>query len=142
METKPHSANRGPETVKARGLSIPLQEKVKEAAATATAGRILNRNAATGTQQYAFADAMKSAAANPSGGAGAGFGLGAGIGMGYSMAGQMGQMQAPQQQQVKVCPKCGSQQPVTQKFCGACGGGQNGRPPAGGARLKCGEAAP
>jgi len=120
METKPHFANLGLEIVQVSGLSIPLPEKVKEAVATASAGRILNRNAATGTQQYAFADAMKSAAANPSGGAGAGFGLGAGIGMGYSMAGQMGQMTAPQVQ-TKVCPKCGSQQPVTQKFCGSCG---------------------
>src|SRR2546428_11388513 len=119
METKPHSANRGPETVKARGLSIPLQEKVKEAAATATAGRILNRNAATGTQQYAFADAMKTAAANPSGGAGAGVGLRAGVGLGDSVAGPVGQMEGPPQQ-VKVCPEGGAQQPETQKVCGSC----------------------
>src|SRR2546426_1849349 len=137
-ETKPHFANLGLEIVQVSGLSIPLPDSVKAAVATASAGRILNRNAATGTQQYAFADAMKAAAANPSGGAGAGFGLGAGIGMGYSMAGQMGQMQAPQQQ-TKVCPKCGSQQPVSQKFCGACGGGMTVAPATGKPRIKCGE---
>src|SRR3989475_4439106 len=137
-ETKPHFANLGLEIVQVSGLSIPLPDAVKAAVATASAGRILNRNAATGTQQYAFADAMKSAAANPSGGAGAGFGLGAGIGMGYSMAGQMGQMQAPQQQ-TKVCPKCGSQQPVSQKFCGSCGGGTNRPGAAGEACVKCGK---
>src|SRR2546427_10359375 len=134
-ETKPHFANLGLEIVQVSGLSIPLPDAVKAAVATASAGRILNRNAATGTQQYAFADAMKSAAANPSGGAGAGFGLGAGIGMGYSMAGQMGQMQAPQQQ-MKVCPKCGSQQPVSQKFCGACGGDMTVAPATGKPRLQ------
>src|SRR2546428_1321703 len=139
-ETKPHFANLGLEIVQVSGLSIPLPDSVKAAVATASAGRILNRNAATGTQQYAFADAMKSAAANPSGGAGAAFGLGAGIGMGYSMAGQMGQMQAPQQQ-VKVCPKCGSQQPVTQKFCGSCGADMTvvtGAKPC----IKCGKPVP
>src|SRR2546426_7621338 len=139
-ETKPHFANLGLEIVQVSGLSIPLPDAVKAAVATASAGRILNRNAATGTQQYAFADAMKSAAANPSGGAGAGFGLGAGIGMGYSMAGQMGQMQAPQQQQAEGCPKCGSQPPGTPKVCGACGGGKKGAPPAGEPGLQGGEA--
>jgi len=138
METKPHFANLGLDIIQVNGLSIPLPDKVKEAVATASAGRILNRNPATGTQQYAFADAMKSAAANPSGGAGAGFGLGAGIGMGYSMAGQMGQMQAPQQ--VKVCPKCGSQQPTTQKFCGSCGADMTVAVAVGGKPcIKCGK---
>lgn len=139
METKPHFANLGLEIVKLSGLNIPLPEKVKEAVATASAGRILNRSPATGAQQYAMADAMKIAAANPSGGAGAGLGLGAGIGMGYSMAGQMGQMQAPQQ--VKVCPKCGSQQPTTQKFCGSCGADMSvasGSKPC----IKCGKPVP
>ena len=137
METKPHFSTLGLEVVQVSGLSIPLPESVKAAVATASAGRILNRNPATGTQQYAFADAMKSAAANPSGGAGAGFGLGAGIGMGYSMAGQMGQMQAPQQ--VKVCPKCGSQQPTTQKFCGSCGADMTVAPATGKPCIKCGK---
>jgi len=137
-ETKPHFANLGLEIVQVSGLSIPLPDAVKAAVATASAGRILNRNAATGTQQYAFADAMKTAAANPSGGAGAGFGLGAGIGMGYSMAGQMGQMQAPQQQ-MKVCPKCGSQQPMTQKFCGSCGADMTVAPATGKPCIKCGK---
>jgi len=137
-ETKPHFANLGLEIVQVSGLSIPLPDAVKAAVATASAGRILNRNAATGTQQYAFADAMKTAAANPSGGAGAGFGLGAGIGMGYSMAGQMGQMQAPQQQS-KVCPKCGSQQPTTQKFCGSCGADMTVAPATGKPCIKCGK---
>ena len=141
METKPHFATLGLEITQVSGLSIPLPEKVKEAVATASAGRILNRNPATGTQQYAFADAMKTAAANPSGGAGAGFGLGAGIGMGYSMAGQMGQMAAPAQGAAKVCPKCGAQQPATQKFCGVCGADmsvQAGSTPC----IKCGKPVP
>src|SRR5207245_6052664 len=51
-ETKPHFATLGLEIVQGSGLSIPLPDAVKAAVATASAGRILNRNAATGTQQY------------------------------------------------------------------------------------------
>jgi len=111
---------------------------VKEAVATASAGRILSRSSAAGAQQFAMADALKTAAANPQGGAGAGLGLGAGIGMGYSMASQMGQMQAPQQ--VKTCPKCNSQQPATMKFCGNCGADMT--TPAGKPCVKCSQPVP
>src|SRR5207247_742094 len=54
-----------------------------------------------------------------------GVGLGAGIGMGYAMGSQMGGMiaQPPQQQQQqqRACPKCGTMNPTTTKFCGNCG---------------------
>jgi len=138
METKPHFENLGVEIIKVSGLNIPLPEKVKEAVATASAGRILSRSSAAGAQQFAMADALKTAAANPQGGAGAGLGLGAGIGMGYSMASQMGQMQAPQQ--VKTCPKCNSQQPATMKFCGNCGADMT--TPAGKPCVKCSQPVP
>src|SRR5438309_1287452 len=59
------------------------------------------------------------------GGASTGVGLGAGIGMGYAMGSQMGGMiaQPPQQQQQqqRACPKCGTMNPTTTKFCGNCG---------------------
>ncbi len=123
METKPHFATLGLEITQVSGLSIPLPDSVKAAVATASAGRILGRSSAAGYQQYAMADAMKAAAANPSGGAGTGVGLGAGIGMGYAMGSQMpGMVAGAQQQPMKVCPKCGAQQPASQKYCGACGG--------------------
>src|SRR5437899_3205774 len=72
-------------------------------------------------QLRALADSMKAAAANPSGGAGTGIGLGAGIGLGYGMASQVPGMIAQQQPQQKACPKCGTMNPVTTKFCGNCG---------------------
>src|SRR5437899_1778486 len=43
------------------------------------------------------------------------------IGLGYGMASQVPGMIAQQQPQQKACPKCGTMNPVTTKFCGNCG---------------------
>jgi len=123
---KPHFMNLGIEIIKLSGLNIPLPETVKAAIEKMGAAKVLGRTSAAAYQQFAVADALTSAAANPSGGAGVGVGLGAGIGMGYGMASQMPGMMAPgqqaqQQQQMKACPKCGTMNPATTKFCGNCG---------------------
>jgi membrane protease subunit (stomatin/prohibitin family) len=123
---KPHFMNLGIEIIKLSGLNIPLPETVKAAIEKMGAAKVLGRTSAAAYQQFAVADALTSAAANPSGGAGVGVGLGAGIGMGYGMASQMPGMMAPgqqaqQQQQMKACPKCGTMNPMTTKFCGNCG---------------------
>src|SRR5439155_1733492 len=54
-------------------------------------------------------------------GAGTGIGLGAGIGLGYGMASQVPGMIAQQQPQQRPCPKCGTMNALTTKFCGNCG---------------------
>jgi membrane protease subunit (stomatin/prohibitin family) len=119
---KPHFANLGVEIVQVSGLNIPLPETVQTALQTMASAKVLGRTNMAAYQQVALADSMRSAAANPSGGAGAGIGLGAGIGMGYGMAGQVPGMIAQQQQaQMKACPKCGTMNPATTKFCGNCG---------------------
>ncbi len=122
---KPHFANLGVEILQLSGMNIPLPETVKAAIDKMGAARTLGRTSAAAYQQFAVADALTTAAANPSGGTvGAGLGLGAGIGMGYGMASQMPGMMAPgaqAQQQTKPCPKCGTMNPVTTKFCGNCG---------------------
>jgi RNA polymerase subunit RPABC4/transcription elongation factor Spt4 len=42
--------------------------------------------------------------------------------MGYAMGSQMGGMIAqPPQQQMRACPKCGTMNPASMKFCGNCG---------------------
>ena len=121
--SKPHFANLGIEIIQLSGLNIPLPDTVKAAIDKMGAARTLGRTSAAAYQQFAVADALTSAAANPSGGgAGVGMGLGAGIGMGYGMASQMPGMMAPSTQaQQKPCPKCGAMNPPTTKFCGACG---------------------
>ena len=109
----------GIEIQKISGLYVTLPEAVQAAVDQRAAMQITGTN----YMQYQTGQAMREAAANPSGGAGGGIGLGAGIGMGYQMAGQMGQMQqqqpaaAPQ----KACPKCGTMNAATMKFCGSCG---------------------
>lgn len=122
---KPHFANLGVEILQLSGMNIPLPETVKAAIDKMGAARTLGRTSAAAYQQFAVADALQAAAANPQGSAGVGVGLGAGIGMGYGMASQMPGMMAPgaqaQQQQTKPCPKCGTMNPVTTKFCGNCG---------------------
>ncbi len=123
---KPHFLNLGVEIVQLSGMNIPLPDTVKAAIDKMGAARTLGRTSVAAYQQFAVADALTTAAANPSGGTvGAGLGLGAGIGMGYGMASQVPGMMAPgaqaQQQQVKPCPKCGTMNPVTTKFCGNCG---------------------
>ena len=124
---KPHFLNLGVEIIQLSGLNIPLPEQIQDALQKMASAKVLGRTSAAAYQQFAVADSLKAAAANPSGGAGVGVGLGAGIGMGYGMASQMGPMMAPgaqaQQQQTQMKPwrKCGTMNPVTTKFCGNCG---------------------
>src|SRR5438309_2121105 len=120
--SKPHFATLGIEILQISGLSIPLPDAIKDALEKMASAKVLGRTSAAAYQQFALADSMKAAAANPSGGAGTGIGLGAGIGMGYGMASQMPGMIAQQQQtQQRPCPKCGTMNAVTTKFCGNCG---------------------
>ncbi len=119
---KPHFLNLGVEIVQVSGLNIPLPETVQTALQQMASAKVLGRTNIQAYQQVALADSMRAAAANPSGGAGAGIGLGAGIGMGYGMASQVPGMIAQQPQvQMKACPKCGTMNPATTKFCGSCG---------------------
>ena len=107
----------GIEIQKISGLYITLPEEVQKAVDARAAMAI------TGTSyvQYQSGQAMRDAAVNPAGGAaGAGVGIGAGIAMGAQMGSAMQQPAAPQVQ-TKPCPKCGTQNPVTMKFCGSCG---------------------
>ena len=111
----------GIEIQKLSGLYVTLPEAVQAAVDQRAAMQITGTN----YMQYQSGQAMRDAATNPAGGAGAGVGIGAGIAMGYQMAGQMGsQVGQPQPapgQQTKPCPKCGTQNPVSMKFCGSCG---------------------
>src|SRR5207245_1094010 len=81
--SKPHFVALGVELVQISGLNIPLPESIKEALEKMASAKVLGRTNAAAYQQFALADSMKAAAANPSGGAGTGIGLGAGIGLGY-----------------------------------------------------------
>jgi len=139
---KPHFANLGMEILQLNGMNIPLPESIKAALEKMASAKVLGRANTAAYQQFAAADALRDAAANPSGGAGAGIGLGAGIGMGYAMGSQMPGMLAPGaggQQATKPCPKCGHQNPVTTKFCGNCGADTSavGKP-----CVKCGKPVP
>jgi len=70
------------------------------------------------TQSFLFNDNMKRSAA------GEGFSAGFGLGMGWIMAGYISQMMKPSEKIVKqviVCLKCGSKNPIENKFCGQCG---------------------
>src|SRR5436309_3277896 len=97
------------------------QDAIKDALEKMASAKVLGRTNAAAYQQFALADSMKAAAANPSGGAGTGIGLGAGIGLGYGMASQVPGMIAQQQPQQRPCPKCGTMNALTTKFCGNCG---------------------
>src|SRR5439155_1492168 len=119
--SKPHFATLGIEILQISGLNIPLPDAIKDALEKMASAKVLGRTNAAAYQQFALADSMKAAAANPSGGAGTGIGLGAGIGLGYGMASQVPGMIAQQQPQQRPCPKCGTMNPVTTKFCGNCG---------------------
>jgi len=136
--SKPHFGNLGVEIVQISGLNIPIPEEIREAIKKASGARVLGRAGPQGTaayQQFAVADAMKTAAAQPGGAAGVGMGLGAGVGMGYAMGQQMPQMVQQPAQQTKACVKCGKQIPVSLKFCGECGAEQvEGKP-----CVKCGK---
>lgn len=74
--------------------------------------------------QFQAADAMRDAAQNPGGGAGTGAGLGAGFAIGSAMAGAMTdalkQPKADSGNNV-ACPKCGSNNTASAKFCNDCG---------------------
>src|SRR4030065_611242 len=119
---------------------MPIPEEIKEAIRKASGARVLGRAGPGGVaayQQFAVADSMKTAAAQPGGAAGLGMGLGAGVGMGYAMGSQVpGMMQPAQQaQQTKACVKCGKQIAANLKFCGECGAEQvEGKP-----CVKCGK---
>ncbi len=136
--SKPHFGNLGVEIVQISGLNIPIPEEIREAIKKASGARVLGRSGPDGTaayQQFAVADAMKTAADQPGGAAGVGMGLGAGIGMGAAMGSQMPQMVKQPAQQTKTCVKCGKQIPVAMKFCGECGAPQvEGKP-----CVKCGK---
>jgi membrane protease subunit (stomatin/prohibitin family) len=78
-----------------------------------------------GQQAMAMQYAKETAEVLPEGGGGAaGAGLGAGIGISLGqqmMQGQQRQQPQPAHQQVIVCPHCGTQNPMDNKFCGGCG---------------------
>ncbi len=75
-----------------------------------------------GQQAMAMQYAKETAEVLPRDGGAAAAGLGAGIGI--SLGSQMVRATQPeaQPQQVILCPKCGSQNPMGQKYCGSCGG--------------------
>lgn len=68
--------------------------------------------------QFAAAESLPIAAANPGGGAAAGVGLGAGIAMGQHLVNSM--HPAPSTE-ARFCQKCGAAIPSPAKFCPACG---------------------
>jgi len=77
-----------------------------------------------GQQAMAMQYMKETAAELPPGGggaAGAGIGAGMGLAMGTQMAQQMRPAAAPER--LVICPNCGAQNPVGNKFCGNCGGG-------------------
>ena len=108
---------------KVSGLYVSVPDEVQKAVDTRSSMQVLNAN----YMQYQSGQAMREAAQNPSGGAaGVGVGVGAGIGMGYQMMDSMrsppGQQPPAQQVPMLPCPKCGTPNPVTSKFCSECGG--------------------
>ncbi|MCX6653071.1 MAG: SPFH domain-containing protein [Methanomassiliicoccales archaeon] len=108
---------------KVSGLYVSVPDEVQKAVDTRSSMQVLNAN----YMQYQSGQAMREAAQNPSGGAaGVGVGVGAGIGMGYQMMDSMrsppGQQPPAQQAPMLPCPKCGTPNPVTSKFCSECGG--------------------
>jgi membrane protease subunit (stomatin/prohibitin family) len=123
--TNDHFALYGVSVEKLSGLYISLPEDVQKAVDTKSSMTILGAN----YMQYQTGQAMREAAQNPSGGtAAAGVGLGAGLGMGYTMVGAMQQGMAPGPAPAQVaaapliqCPKCGTANPPTNKFCASCG---------------------
>ena len=112
---------------KVSGLYISLPEEVQKAVDTRASMQVLGTN----YMGYQTGQAMRDAANNPSGGAaGVGVGVGAGIGMGYTMMDQMRQPMAgkPSRQGQRrpfgntvKCPKCGTMNPPSNKFCSDCG---------------------
>jgi len=125
QRSKDHFDLYGVTIEKVSGLYVSLPEEVQKAVDTRSSMTILGAN----YMQYQTGQAMREAATNPSGGAaGVGVGVGAGIGMGYQMMGQMAPPQQAPQAQVQAaavpqiaCPKCGTLNPQTGKFCQSCG---------------------
>jgi membrane protease subunit (stomatin/prohibitin family) len=122
--TKDHFSLYGIGIDKLSGLYISLPEEVQKAVDTRASMQVLGAN----YMQYQTGQAMREAAQNPSGGAaGVGVGVGAGIGMGYQMLGSMQQTPQPQvagqppSQPMILCPKCGVQNPSSNKHCAECG---------------------
>jgi membrane protease subunit (stomatin/prohibitin family) len=115
---------------KLSGLYISLPEEVQKAVDTRSSMQVLGTN----YMGYQTGQAMREAAQNPSGGAaGVGVGVGAGIGLGYTMVDQMRQQPATGQPgaagavpavpfgNTLKCPKCGTMNPPSNKFCSECG---------------------
>jgi membrane protease subunit (stomatin/prohibitin family) len=114
---------------KISGLYISLPDEVQKAVDTRSSMQVLG----TSYIGYQSGQAMREAASNPSGGAaGVGVGVGAGVGLGYTMVDQMRQQPPSGQQQgggavpfsnanTIKCPKCGTMNPPTNKFCSECG---------------------
>lgn len=94
-------------------------------------------------QQAMMMQYMKETASKlPPGGGAAGAGLGAGIGlaMGAQLADAMKQSTTQTPQKMVICPKCGSQNTVSTKFCGNCGSSLTPTPTI--ACSKCGSQMP
>ncbi|MRR08959.1 SPFH domain-containing protein [bacterium] len=70
--------------------------------------------------KFKAANAMGDAAKQEGGAAGTGVGMGAGLGMGMMMPGMLSQAMAAGP--MLACPKCGTQNQQTAKFCSNCGG--------------------
>ncbi len=109
----------GIEINKISGLNISLPEEIQKAIEERASMQVLGVN----YMQLQAGKAMVDAANNPSGAAGAGAGIGVGMGAGLGMAYPMSQniAQGMVQEQTKKCPKCGSNVPVSAKFCPNCG---------------------
>jgi len=118
-----------------------VQKKIDERASMSALGD-MNRY-----MQYKAAESMPDAAKQPGGAAGTGMGLGLGFGFGQVMAnaiGGQGQQQGQQggQQsgggasaQATPCPKCGTANPASAKFCQNCGA--NTQPQTAAATVTC-----
>jgi len=112
---------------KVSGLYVSLPDEVQKAVDTRASMQVVGANYV----QYQTGQAMREAATNPSGGAaGAGVGVGAGIGMGWTMVDSMrqaGGQAAPGAPggagggAMVLCPKCGTPNLPTAKFCADCG---------------------
>src|SRR5207249_4850125 len=63
--SKPHFLTLGIEILQISGLNIPLPDTIKEALEKMASAKVLGRTDAAAYQQFAFADSMKAAAANP-----------------------------------------------------------------------------
>jgi membrane protease subunit (stomatin/prohibitin family) len=74
--------------------------------------------------QFATAEALGTAAANPGGAAGAGVGVGAGVAMGQAMMGAMGSSAGTALAAEKFCSSCGKPIARAAKFCPECGKAQ------------------